>query len=74
VQRALTADALALLDKSRAKGTRVDGAAAAKEWVKRHEETLARAKSFLAALESSGELSIAKLTLANSQIRELAGR
>ncbi|HEX4294966.1 MAG TPA: NAD-glutamate dehydrogenase, partial [Rhizomicrobium sp.] len=74
VQRALTADALALLDKSKAKGTRVDGAAAAKEWVKRHEETLARAKSFLAALESSGELSIAKLTLANSQIRELAGR
>jgi glutamate dehydrogenase len=73
-QRALTADALALLDKSKAKGTRVDGAAAAKEWVTRHEETLARAKSFLAALESAGELSIAKLTLANSQIRELAAR
>ena len=73
-QRVLTSDALALLAKSKAKGTRADGAAAAAEWVKRHEEPLARAKSFLAALEASGELSIAKLTLANSQIRELAAR
>jgi glutamate dehydrogenase len=73
-QRALTADALALLDKTKAKGTRVDGAAAAAAWVERHAETLARVKAFLAALESSGELSIAKLTLANSQIRELAAR
>ncbi|MEI9930920.1 MAG: hypothetical protein WDM89_10315 [Rhizomicrobium sp.] len=31
-------------------------------------------EEFLAALESAGELSIAKLTLANSQIRELAAR
>jgi NAD-specific glutamate dehydrogenase len=35
---------------------------------------LARAKAFLDALERSGDLSIAKLTLANSQIRELAAR
>jgi glutamate dehydrogenase len=73
-QRALTSDALALLPKSEGKGTRVEGAAAAKEWVKRHETALARAKSFLAAIEAAGELSIAKLTLANSQIRELAAR
>jgi NAD-specific glutamate dehydrogenase len=35
---------------------------------------LARAKSFLDALERTGELSVAKLTLANGQIHELAGR
>jgi glutamate dehydrogenase len=73
-QRTLTSDALALLDAKQRQGTGVDGAAAAKEWVKRHQEKLARAKDFLAALESAGELSIAKLTLANSQIRELASR
>ncbi len=73
-QRALTRDALALLDPARKGGTRVDGVAAAEEWVKRHEAVLARAKSFLAALESAGDLTIAKLTLANSQIRELAAR
>ena len=74
VQRVLTGDALGLLDAAKAHGTRLDGAEAAKAWVTRHEDALARAKSFLAALESAGELSIAKLTLANSQIRELAGR
>jgi glutamate dehydrogenase len=73
-QRALTGDALALLDPARKNGTRVDGAAAAKEWVKRSQDKLARVKDFLAALEAAGDLSIAKLTLANSQIRELAAR
>ncbi|HTT97524.1 MAG TPA: NAD-glutamate dehydrogenase [Rhizomicrobium sp.] len=73
-QRALTNDALSLLDPGKANGTREDGAAAAKAWVKQHEGALARAKAFLATLESAGELSIAKLTLANSQIRELAAR
>jgi glutamate dehydrogenase len=73
-QRALTGDALSLLDKAMVKGTREDGADAAMLWVKQHEGALSRAKAFLAALESAGELSIAKLTLANSQIRELAAR
>ncbi|HWA88482.1 MAG TPA: NAD-glutamate dehydrogenase [Rhizomicrobium sp.] len=73
-QRALTGDALALLDPAKKNGTRVDGAATAGEWVKRHADKLARVKDFLAALEAAGELSIAKLTLANSQIRELAAR
>jgi glutamate dehydrogenase len=73
-QRALTGDALALIEGGKAQGTRVDGTEAAKEWVKRHESMLSRVKSFLAALESTGELSIAKLTLASSQIRELAAR
>ena len=35
-------------------------------------DALARTKSFLAELERTGDLSIAKLTLANSQIHELA--
>jgi glutamate dehydrogenase len=71
-QRSLTSDALGLLDKD--KSTREDGIDAAKAWVKQHENALGRVKAFLAALESAGELSIAKLTLANSQIRELAAR
>ena len=73
-QRALTSDAVSLLDRDKAKGTRKDGIEAARVWVRQHEGALSRAKAFLGALESAGELSIAKLTLANSQIRELAAR
>ncbi len=73
-QRALTAEALSALDASKAHGTRADGMAAVKAWAEAHGEPLARAKAFLDALERSGDLSIAKLTLANSQIRELASR
>ncbi|HEX4301177.1 MAG TPA: NAD-glutamate dehydrogenase [Rhizomicrobium sp.] len=71
-QRALTAEALAAADT--AKTSRADGVDAVKAWADSRGETLARAKSFLDALERSGDLSIAKLTLANSQIRELATR
>jgi glutamate dehydrogenase len=39
-----------------------------------HQAALTRARAFLAALEGAGELTIAKMTLANSQIHELAGR
>ncbi|MBV9693334.1 MAG: NAD-glutamate dehydrogenase, partial [Alphaproteobacteria bacterium] len=73
-QRALTSDALSLLDTKKPRADRHDGAAAAKAWVERNRERLERAKSFLAAVEATGELSIAKFTLANSQIRELAAR
>ena len=69
-QRALTADALRLA--STVQGTRAEGAAAVKKWAEAHEEALARTISFLASIESAGELSIARFTLANSQIRELA--
>jgi glutamate dehydrogenase len=41
-------------------------------WAKTHREALDRTRDFLAQLEVSGELSIAKLTLANSQIHKLA--
>jgi glutamate dehydrogenase len=47
---------------------------AVRTWADARGETLARARGFLDALERSGDLSIAKLTLANSQIRELAMR
>ena len=47
---------------------------AVRAWTQGRGETLERAKGFLDALERSGDLSIAKLTLANSQIRELASR
>jgi glutamate dehydrogenase len=74
-QRALTTDALKLIEPGSAvEGDRRDGAELAKRWVETHRDALSRARSFLAVIESAGELSIAKLTLANSQIRELAGR
>ncbi|MGC9952915.1 MAG: NAD-glutamate dehydrogenase [Rhizomicrobium sp.] len=73
-QRALTAAALAMLPPEKAKGGRSDGAEAVKLWAASKADALARARSFLEALERTGELSVAKLTLANSQIHELAGR
>jgi glutamate dehydrogenase len=68
-QRALAADALA---RTGATGSRGDGAEAVKTWAAARADALARTKSFLAELERTGDLSIAKLTLANSQIHELA--
>ncbi len=68
-QRALTAKALA----KATSGTRADGAKAVAEWAAAHDDALTRARDFLAELERGGELSIARLTLANSQIHQLAG-
>jgi glutamate dehydrogenase len=70
-QRALTASALAAL--SQGKTGRAEGIAAVKRWVESRKDALGRAKSFFEALERNGGLSVAKLTLANSQIHELAG-
>ncbi len=70
-QRGLTADALASIDAKTA-AQRTDGAEAVKAWAEQHADALARTRSFLAELERTGDLSIAKLTLANSQIHELA--
>jgi glutamate dehydrogenase len=67
-QRALTAQALDGIKD----GTRPDGAAAAQAWALAHGEKLERAQNFLSALETSGDLTIAKLTLANSQVHALA--
>jgi glutamate dehydrogenase len=71
-QRGLVADALR--DASPTAGTRAEGAELVKAWADAHADVLARTKSFLAELERTGDLSIAKLTLANSQIHELVGR
>jgi glutamate dehydrogenase len=49
-----------------------DAAKALEDWAGKNADALGRTKSFLAALESSGDLSIAKLTLANSQVHKLA--
>ncbi len=73
-QRALTADALSHLDPEKAHGSRAEGAEAARAWAEANADALTRAKSFLAALEQAGELSVAKLTLADSQIHQLAAR
>ena len=71
-QRALTASVLKLVDLTASPRTRTDGAAAAHSWADANRDALARALSFLEALEKAGEPSIAKLTLANSQVRQLA--
>ena len=71
-QRALTATALKLLTPERANGGRAAGAEAVRLWGESKADALKRARTFFAALESTGELSVAKLTLANSQIHELA--
>ena len=73
-QRALATDALANTDGDFSHLTRADGAEAAKRWEKTHADALARTRSFLTELERSGELTVAKLTLANSQIHALAMR
>jgi len=70
-QRALTAQALSSLE-SNIEGGRAEGAQAVKAWTEQHADTLERTRSFLMELERTGDLSIAKLTLANSQIHELA--
>jgi glutamate dehydrogenase len=71
-QRALAAQALEDVANGPAGRTRTDGAKAAHAWAERHADLLERTKSFLEELERGGDLSMAKLTLANSQIRELA--
>jgi glutamate dehydrogenase len=72
-QRVLAGEALDAFDRARSEALkRADGAQAVHMWTKSHAERLARTQAFLAELERTGDLSIAKLTLANSQIRELA--
>jgi glutamate dehydrogenase len=54
-------------------GTREDGAKAVDNWARAHDDAVSRTRAFLSELERGGELSIAKLTLANSQIHQVAG-
>ncbi|HTW34137.1 MAG TPA: NAD-glutamate dehydrogenase [Rhizomicrobium sp.] len=71
-QRGLVGDALK--DAGPDATTRAQGAELVKAWADARADALGRTKSFLAELERTGDLSIAKLTLANSQIHELVGR
>ena len=48
------------------------GADPLEKWIAAKAPALARTRAFLAALEESGELSIAKLMLSSSQIQNLA--
>ena len=73
-QRALAAEALMESGRDRTHLTRADGSDAAKRWADSHADALARTISFLTELERSGELTVAKLTLANSQLHALAMR
>jgi glutamate dehydrogenase len=71
-QRALTSQALQGFENERVDRTRMEGSKAAEAWAEEHADALNRTRNFLSELERGGELSIARLTLANSQIRELA--
>jgi glutamate dehydrogenase len=71
-QRALATKALAEASPDTAHLTRAEGRDAARQWQNSHADALARTRSFLAELERSGELTVAKFTLANSQIHALA--
>ncbi|MGZ5929661.1 MAG: NAD-glutamate dehydrogenase [Rhizomicrobium sp.] len=68
-QRALSQSLLAKLP---ATATADHARKALQDWAASQTEALERTRSFLGALETTGELSIAKLTLANSQIHKLA--
>ncbi len=68
-QRALSQTLLAKLP---ATATAADARKALEDWTASHAQSLERTRGFLGALETTGELSIAKLTLANSQIHKLA--
>jgi len=54
-------------------GTREDGAKAVEAWAQAHDDAVSRTRAFLNDLERGGSLTIAKLTLANSQIQQVAG-
>jgi glutamate dehydrogenase len=71
-QRAITEQALRGFENDPVDRTRAEGAKVADRWAAAHADMLARTRSFLEELERTGDLSIAKLTLANSQIHELA--
>lgn len=73
-QRALTAKVLAQYEHEPVDRTRVEGIEAAKRWAETNADMLNRAKAFFAELERTGDLTMAKLTLAASQVHELAGK
>ena len=69
-QRLLTAEALQTM---RPGSGQFDGAAAVRSWAKLRVSDIEQTANFLEQLERGGEASIAKLSLANSQIQKMAG-
>ncbi|HEV7822694.1 MAG TPA: hypothetical protein VGO84_16035, partial [Burkholderiales bacterium] len=70
-QRLLTSAALAKVDAAKVL-TAAEAAAVAQAWAKARSLDLERTTKFLSELARSGEATIAKLSLANSQIQKLA--
>jgi glutamate dehydrogenase len=68
-QRLLTADAL---QRMQPESGRLDGAAAVRSWAKLRQGDVDQTANFLDQLERAGQPSIAKLSLANSQIQKVA--
>ena len=68
-QRLLTAEAI---QRMQAGDGTLDGAAAVRSWAKLRLSDVEQTANFLAQLERGGEPSIAKLSLANSQIQKMA--
>jgi glutamate dehydrogenase len=71
-QRLLTGAALTQLQKSAKGPGAAEAAQAARDWAKARQQDLDGTAKFLAELARSGEPTIAKLSLANSQIQKLA--
>jgi glutamate dehydrogenase len=71
-QRLLTGGALTQLQKSAQRPAAAEAAQSVRGWAKAREQDLERTAKFLAELACSGEPTIAKLSLANSQIQKLA--
>jgi glutamate dehydrogenase len=71
-QRLLAAEAIGKARAVLKRGERSEGAEVAKAWAEARSDDLQRSQNFLNELEHGGPLTIAKFTLANSQVQKLA--
>ncbi len=71
-QRMLAAEAIGKARAVLKRGDHLEGTEAAKAWAEARSDDLQRAQSFLNEIEHGGPLTIAKFTLANSQVQKLA--
>lgn len=72
-QRSLASKALRHASETAIPVTREDGVAAVGAWAESASESLERARGLVGELERSGPFTIAKLTIAAGQLRDLAG-
>ena len=71
-QRVLASEAIGNAPDALKRADRAKGAEAAQSWATTRQDDLQRAQTFLGELEHGGPLTIAKLTLAASQVQKLA--